>query len=231
MNRYSCLKFFSFVLSLSCYTLALSEPSSTIFICTDDSGREYYCTNPSPATMAKPATLPPIARENVQENIEELRIVGGTSCRNHGDVDCQLGADSDGSVICTDGYRDASTTFSSACTNTKIEVIFFGVTNPANKQLSLSELQSLEKHQVPQQRILITIRNSTSVAAKDVSVSFDSRQTRWISATGPGLIEPYSAADFYLSPFAIFGENPPRWDDLRYRIICSNCSTIIGRFK
>lgn len=40
---------------------------------------------------------------------------GRGACSHHGGVNCGAGPDSDGSVICNDGWRDSSVGYSEVC--------------------------------------------------------------------------------------------------------------------
>lgn len=40
---------------------------------------------------------------------------GNGACSSHGGVYCAVGADSDGSVICNDGWKDSSVSYCAVC--------------------------------------------------------------------------------------------------------------------
>lgn len=59
----------------------------------------------------------PPADTEVPENDNQTEICSDCTsksgaCSHHGGVDCSAGADSDGSVICSDGWRDSSVSYS-----------------------------------------------------------------------------------------------------------------------
>jgi hypothetical protein len=52
-------------------------------------------------------------------NLSFVSAVSG-ACSGHGGVDCSVGADTDGSVICADGWRNSSVSYSSMAKCAKV---------------------------------------------------------------------------------------------------------------
>lgn len=56
------------------------------------------------------------SENNSSENYSNYYYCGGSgACSWHDGVDCTRGEDSDGSVICDDGWRDSSVSFDAVC--------------------------------------------------------------------------------------------------------------------
>jgi len=81
----------------------------------DESGRLIYRSYPQDE-RDRPHVLPPLIRQ-------ESPKLRDTSCMNHGGHLCEAGPDEDGSVICTDGYRDAQARFNFHCRTARLSVV------------------------------------------------------------------------------------------------------------
>ncbi len=97
------------------FTATLS--AQTIYKYTDEEGRTHYSTEPQDLS-AKPAELPEITKAEFEthKNLPE-------TCSKHGGINCQLGADEDGSVICYDGFRGSVARFKFHCMSPKVQFV------------------------------------------------------------------------------------------------------------
>ncbi len=99
------------------------------------------------------------------------------SCDRHGGIDCTKGADIDGSVICTDDFKDALARFNFRCLMSKLEV--------------------LEVAQVSDHNIKVVIRNLSSVAALQPKIQVKlGNGIKLPQLSGPQKIDPYEVTEF-----------------------------------
>jgi hypothetical protein len=175
----------------------------------DASGKVHYSSKP-PRKNAKPAELPQIMRAEVK-----LPKVAAVSCETHGGINCQSGSDADGSVICFDGFRDASTRFQFACSAAKLEIS------------DISEV-GLDGD------FSVFVRNAKSVVAQQPTATF-----RILSKTGEKievpLVGPSSIDAFGIAEFTFSGKTgDPRLAALalsakpekkQFQIGCANCDS------
>lgn len=163
----------------------------------DDTGVVHY-SNQQPAPHAKPHELPEIMRGEVK--IAEL---AGFSCVDHGGINCQAGPDKDGSVICFDGFSEASTRFRFTCNSPKLEIA------------EVSEVAGDGK-------FTVFVRNANSVPANNVALTFTAENGEAVQLNGPAELDPFGAGEFTFKIDA--GENAPKQVTLAQLLIsCSNC--------
>lgn len=174
-----------------------SAADSKVYRWTDDDGTVHYSSKPSNA-KAKPADLPRIMRGEVK-----LTNVTLETCEKHGGVNCQLGPDSDGSVICYDGYRNASARFRFSCQTAKLELNDIGKVQDDGS-------------------VKVFVRNSKSVKANDVAVVYEAENGVRARLKGPKEIDPLEIAEFEFKPDngAVL-TSPPSIAELSLR--CKNC--------
>lgn len=169
-----------------------------LYTWTDAKGVTHYSSSPK-ARDAKPAALPPIMRGEVK--LAQAKVV---SCDKHGGVDCRAGADSDGSVVCGDGFRDASLRFRFSCSSPKLEIADI---SPPGQDGSYS----------------IYIRNHRSVTAQKMKVAVKQPDGVEALLAGPDQIEAYGLAEFQGIQAAgetFSGQKPSPAD---VTISCANC--------
>jgi hypothetical protein len=141
----------------------------------DKAGLVHYTSKP-PTKDSKPADLPPLLREGARPVKIEL-----ASCDKHGGVNCQAGPDKDGSVICLDGFTEATARFRFTCNSPKLQV---------------SEISELDKDG----QFRVTVRNTKSVQADKPVVAFNLPSGEKVNLDGPSKIEPYGNGDFVFKP-------------------------------
>jgi len=203
-----------FVLSLSVTVVPLNSlaeknsanTSSGIYKWVDEDGKVHFSTKPL-GSKAKPANLPEIAKESYQAKINQLKSITPDNCSAHHGVNCEAGPDSDGSVVCNDGYRNAVLQFKSKCLEAKFKVA------------------SIE---VEKEKVLLTLRNNSPATAQGVKISISNNKFRrdqrlgMYQAEGPSEVEPWSVAEYTmpLPPLPDFGNS------ISYRIRCKNCNGV-----
>lgn len=155
--------------------VALFLPSvvlaSPVYKVVGKDGKVTYSSKP-PGKDAKPAELPEIMRGEVK--LVEQKLV---SCEKHGGVNCQAGPDSDGSVICLDGFKGASPRFRFTCNSPKLEIS------------DVSEVS-------PEGNFTVFVRNTKSVAADKPVVVYTSKAGKEFTIKGPDTIDAFGVAEF-----------------------------------
>jgi hypothetical protein len=133
-------------LSLSFSTLnVLAEP---IYKSESKSGIPVYSSKSS-SNQAEIAKLPTLKTETADTNTEKQELI---SCSSHGGINCSLGKDIDGSVICYDGFRDSQQRYVFSCSRAKLEILEASLTSDASSSSFI-------------------VRNLSNVTAKVLSVS------------------------------------------------------------
>lgn len=173
-------------------------PKSDVYRWLDKDGVVHFSTT-KPSPDAKPADLPPIMRERypVSLNIK-------ATCKNHGGIDCQQGKDSDGSVVCGDGFKNSVERFQLRCTGAKIKTTEIDTDKDDGS-------------------ISVWVRNEKDVEAKNVSVSIPSKDSngekQLLEGKGPETISPMELAEYKFN-------NIPNKNKLttdKVETSCSNC--------
>ncbi len=187
-----------FLFSIALIAMPGSAVAEPVYKWTDKQGVSHYSTTP-PNPEAKPADLPRITRGDVR--LTEVRL---ETCENHGGIDCQAGPDTDGTVICYDGYRNAAAVYRFNCNSPKLEVS------------DISDINSKGE-------FVVSVRNSKSVAAEAPEIMIrPSDLPTAIKLIGPETIDPFGVAEFTYKP-EVKGliKNKPTLAQLT--LTCSNC--------
>jgi hypothetical protein len=185
----------------ACVLLYFYSPlhAESIFTWTDAEGRTHYSSRKA-ADDAKVADLPDINKIEFPD-ISQPKL---QSCATHGGIDCSVGPDADGSVVCYDGFREAITPFALHCTNA---------------MLRISEVSTPDSTGA----FHVFIRNNSSVTAKSVEVSYTMRDGNLFLLQGAREIEENGFAEFVFSPpmDVPFIEKEIQLSQLEIR--CGNC--------
>jgi hypothetical protein len=138
--------------------------ASPVYRSTDKNGRVTYSSKPSLGGKSTQLELREIMKGGT------IKKDDGNGCSQHGGVDCPGGADKDGSVICVDGYKDASTLYRYTCPVAHLEL-----------------LSITQKDGAPS--ALVVIRNSRSVDAIAPTARIRSKTGPGIPLHGPTRVE------------------------------------------
>lgn len=186
------------ILVLSLMPSAFASP---IYKWKDKNGIVHYSSKQT-SPQAKPADLPKIMRTK-----SEAPKVDLSNCKSHGGVNCRLGPDKDGSVICYDGFAEASTRFIFSCSSPKLEI---------------ADVSAPDKDG----NFTVFVRNTTSVEARGAEVFYISRLlANKTKLDGPSQIDSFGVAEFYFQPESLRKEQRPKQvlaGDLK--LSCENCS-------
>lgn len=149
--------------------------------------------------MATEVNLKPIPRFK-SEHITQKKLQ--ESCIAHGGNNCSAGADTDGSVICQDGFKDSPNRFNLSCTQSKLAV--------DNLETTLHSAKVL-------------IRNSSAVSAEGIKLILPQiNGEKDIEFTGPTMIEPFGAGDYSLNLLNLQDKYSGKLVD-KLVISCRNC--------
>lgn len=164
----------------------------------DSSGGIHYSNKP-PSKSAKPAELPPIMRGEVKVPVKKL-----VTCEQHGGVNCKLGPDKDGSVLCYDNFRESNERYTFVCNSPKLEI---------------SDISEVDENGA----FTVFVRNTKSVAANEAALIFKLPSGKQEKLKGPREIDAFGIGEFGYEggdPKEIIREQPTIAD---LTITCANC--------
>ena len=168
-------RYLSVVVLISFLFVSSAHAKPGVYTWTDESGVTHYSSKPS-APDAKKADLPEINRGDIK--VAKPKLV---SCSSHGGINCQAGADEDGSVICHDGFRGASARYRFTCNSPKLQIT------------SVSDVDGLGN-------FIVTVRNQKSVKAVSSALIYSPEPGTVVKLNGPDEIEPYGVVDYVFEP-------------------------------
>lgn len=154
---------------------AQSVLAERVYKWTDENGAVHY-SNKAGSPEAKVAKLPEITRGDYKVVPPKI-----PTCQNHGGIDCEAGPDSDGSVICQDGFTEALTRFAFNCKSPK---------------LGIADVTDIN----PEGGFSVFVRNTKSVAALNPALFLKLESGPEIKLAGPEQIEPYGIGEFLFTP-------------------------------
>lgn len=161
-SSFLALQFFLFSTLLS--NTSFADP---IYRSNDKNGVPVYSSKPKEPN-AQPAKLPNIAKERMGE-VKNNSL----TCVGHGGINCQSGADADGSVICYDNFKDSMQRFAVSCSAAKLAII------PESSKSGMNHFS-------------LIVRNTSAVTARGVKVFAD----KGLSLEGPSELEAYGSAEY-----------------------------------
>ena len=201
----------------------------------DQNGNVTYSTTPDPNDV--PADLPKIQRENIGTRIEKIKDETPPNCSKHGGVDCSKPADSDGSVVCGDGFRDARLPYSLTCLEAKLfsklsidiggqtDTVRLGAARGIARKDKVRIGEALEKGD--NLTLRVSLRNMTAVAANDIGVDVRLPNRSHVTLVGPDHVEPFGAADYeYVLGRKPEGISPESLKRFKLSVQCQNCSAV-----
>lgn len=178
------------VIPLSLLNSLFNSPcfSDDVYKWTDEQGKVHF-SNEQKKVDAQKAELPQIEKENFEEKINDLKTLTNQTCLNRGGINCEAGKDSDGSVLCMDGFKDSAEIYDELCTEVKLTYEI--VLPPKNKHKKLSFYP-----------IKVQARNTTGINARDVSIKISllyhlAEDRRYLlTLEGPNEISPFGIAEY-----------------------------------
>ena len=227
---FQIIKHSVFLVFILFHFISLAE-SEEVFKWKDSKGDEYYSAKPrSPEDV--PLRLPEIKKENLDERIKKIKEGTPNNCEQHGGIDCFKKADSDGSVICLDGYRDSLLPFRFFCVearlNSDLFLVFLNEPKQVKHKLNLDG-QTLSRKVFA---LKVAIRNLTPVEAFGIKVSIfiPGKGDKAIEATAEGadVIEPYGFSE-YVWNISSQTLNKEQLRRASFRVFCSNCQAVVPK--
>ena len=186
--------------NVSCFLVqpvSAERNSGQVYKWQDEHGAVHYSTKPT-SGAAQRADLPPIMRGEMKLGQQKL-----VSCAEHGGINCQAGADTDGSVICYDGFTGATNRFRFSC---------------ASPKLSIADISDLRADGT----FAVTIRNAKSVAAAKPRVMFVRADGTEVALKGPEQVEAFGVGEFSLDNKEA-GELSVKPNAGQLKVECANC--------
>jgi len=199
------------------FSIAHSEPINTWV---DENGVRHFSSDAkkeaTPTIPLKPpveAKLPSIDKYNIESRIQNLKETSRKTCMNSGGINCEVGPDKDGTVICADGSKDSEELFEIACKEVRLISTLIIPEGISNKM----------QMNVP---IKVDIRNESSMAAKNISVkisfpaSLASEERVHLNLEGPKEIPGFGIAQYTYTGKLIDNRIAKRGN---VNISCDNC--------
>ena len=214
---------------------AATAQAQNVYRQVDQNGNVTYSTTPDQNDV--PAALPPIQRENIGSRIEKIKEETPPNCSKHGGVDCSKPADSDGSVVCGDGFREARLPYSLTCLEAKLFsklAIDIGAQGDSIRLGAARGIARKEKFRFAEAlknednlTLRVSLRNMTAVVANDIGVEVRLPDRSRVTLVGPGSVEPFSAADYeYVLGKKPDGISPESLKRFKLTVRCQNCSSV-----
>jgi len=144
------------------------------------------------------------------KEIKRLRRLSRFSCRARGGVDCAMGPNEDGKVICKDGFDETRQSWKRRCTQTRLKII------------SAEALENDFEFEV-------SLRNETEIPAKGILVSGRLKGHLQFEASGPQVIEPWGLENYKFRLETPITNVPPAMRKVRFKILCENCPLSLNR--
>ena len=194
----------TYILAVLMSAYAAAASADQIYQWVDQSGVTHFTNRPQPGL--KPAPLARISRGDFKLARPNL-----SSCDSHGGVNCDAGADQDGSAICHDGFKQAITRFSYACNA---------------PSLTLADISELK----PDGQFSDFVRNKKPVKAQKPLVTFrpDLKSDVEHVLFGPAEIESFGMGEFVFRPAP--GDKLSRKPTLaQMTVTCENCPSAAAR--
>ena len=186
---------FSLLYSILFLPTLLYAEDNKIFRYVDEEGKVTYSTTALP-NSEQAISLPEIQKENIDEKINILLKSVPENCEKHGGIDCSAQADTDGSVICLDSFRDAELPYRFHCLEANLQIFSFTLSDTENKAISFNPTKPFS-YQAPQAGLLqISIRNNSNVDATGIKVFINKSWREKIFALGPEVIKSYEVQDY-----------------------------------
>lgn len=199
-----------------------------VYLCRDSGGKEYFCSNPN-NDSAQIAKLPPIAKESVSGNIDEIENITVESCKSHGGVDCSQGPDSDGSVLCLDGFTKADLPYRLRCLESKLGIASIEILDVDGTPLDISKNPwLLDSWNLAYVRV--HLRNNADIAASKVNLKIVLPDNSQVLPSGGSQVEPFGLASYTFPPGLFAAIKSARSMERVYlKLSCGNCPQVTNR--
>lgn len=201
---------------------ASSAIADDIYRSVNEKGVTVYSSSGSSDQAAR--DLPQIKRT---KSVYDLPITDVESCDRHGGIQCASGSDEDGSVVCSDGFREASERFNPTCTEARLEEVSLQLEFNSGKIIEVKgsqpwlSLKTIADSDRPKS-LVFTVRNTSQVEATGVEVTlFHPDQTKPLPVVGPTNIQPFALEEYRLRELP--NSAPYTYYKMRKKLDCWNC--------
>jgi hypothetical protein len=190
---------FIFIFLLTIFSFLSESYAQSIYIEKKPDGSTVYTDKPKNPDLAVQKQLPQIPRYE-PSNIPIQKI---ESCSIHGGNDCLAGPDTDGSIICSDGYKESRARYNFLCKQAKLTVENFVVSDDGSK-------------------INFSIRNRGEVGAYNIVVYF--KQNGLLKSTSQQIekLDAFGAVEIEFNHLKLLDKSIPYLVD-NISISCNNC--------
>jgi hypothetical protein len=232
----TCKINFAFVFfSITAYLILLGSAEGQVYRHVDAAGNVTYSS--TPGNGEAPAELPSIQHENISTRINKIKTETPPNCSKHGGVDCSKPADGDGSVICGDGFRDASLPYALTCLEARLISdlsITIGQDSLPVRLGSARGIRREDKARVAAAldkgdslTIKVSLRNMTAKAANGIGVHVRLPDKNKVDLAGSDRVEPF-AAEYYEYSLGSKPEviSPETLRRIKLYVDCANCSAV-----
>jgi hypothetical protein len=145
-------------------------------------------------------------KENIERRIETIKRTTPEGCSKRGGVDCSLGADNDGSVVCADGWTGAVQRYKQACSEV---------------HLTLTRLPVDEDGP----ELIIAVRNTSGIVAREVKAVLEGGKGEKRTLLGPSELQPFAVGRYELQHVDPNLRKSTIRRALPLKVSCSNCGT------
>jgi hypothetical protein len=130
-------------------------------------------------------------------------------------------------VLCLDGYQDAVLRFADACSQVRLQAGVAVEFASAPETLPFDQVFEGERilEQRMPQRIIVAVRNTSGIAAKNMAVEFNIPfVSRSAPASGPGEISAFGTEEYVLALNELVDPRDAfRLAQSKIKITCDNC--------
>lgn len=168
--------------------------------------------------------MPQITKHDLDKQIADLKASTPKTCEQHGGIDCAAGPDTDGSVLCFDGFREAAIPFDIDCLQAKLQVAPITVSDGGDFEKPFARLKESDIRDLSPYELRISLRNITAIKAQNISVHVAVFDAGTITLNGPAEIEPYDVGEYRLT-LSDIGPKLSHYRLMRstFTVECENC--------
>ena len=166
--------------------------------------------------------------------LEELNATARGSCLARGGFDCEQGADSDGSVICQDGYNDSAERYEEFCKGSRISVEHWvEFVGGDRKRVGDAFPRGVRKPLADEiLKLVSTVRNESAVEAEGISleVFLPYLADESLQYNGAKKVPAYEFVELSLPANSIPLERGAQYlGEMRFNVECGNCVRMRSR--
>ena len=148
----------------------LNSVAEPIYKSASKNGVPIYSSNAS-RHKAEVVKLPTLTKEAFPDNTKNNGLL---SCSSHGGINCTLGKDLDGSVICYDGFRESQERYVFSCNKAKLKILEASlISGTSSSSFIVRNLSSVNA-----KNLSIILKNSKILNAPNEIAGYDSAEVK-----------------------------------------------------